>query len=356
MLPLRRNVPTKPRQEIGSSDEKVIFVVIVEVEQIAGVIVPRERPTIALCDVASTTSWVSSKFVDEIEATGFSLTNQTSRRKEGRPPRIHIRWSCDTLGQTHEEGTFFIEPKAQFKISFGCAYRINHLPTKSHQPRHSTRRKGKQVDQESHIRDEAVESFRQGIEAEIILPLERMTPVTEDQQPRIPIVNVEAELHHAWQSYSYTDQALSTSNDEETSSYCPSSLYGDFSARDIASTRGSETDNDNGHIHQSANTSVSGSSYQSSSWADQPALGGWMSQPLYEEPQRWVVPRIMQPERRPLSFQRCRDLTPRGQAKLAAARAASEKEAAEYWQWDEEAQKYKHYDEGCSEPVWYNPP
>lgn len=329
---------------------------IVEIEDIEGIIVPRERPTVALCDVASTTSWVSSKFVDELEATGFSLTSQKSRRKEGRPPRIQIRWSCDTLGQAHEEGTFFIEPKAQFKISFGCAYSINHLPPKSHHPRPSTRRKGKQSEQESHIRDEAVESFRQGIQAGVILPLERMTAVTDDQQPLMQIANVEAELHHTWQSYSSTDQALSNSNDAETSSYCLSSSYGEVSAGDIVSTRGSETDSDNRHIAQSANTSVSGSSYQSSSWADQPALGGWMSQTLYEEPQPWVIPRIIQSERRPHPFQRCRNLTPRGQAKLAAARAISEREAAEYWQWDDEAQKYKHYDEGCSEPVWYNPP
>jgi len=375
MLPLRLNAPTQPRQwsESGvvSSGEKVIFVCIVEVEQVSGVIVPRERPTIALCDIASTASWVSSQFVDELEAssTGINLTNQTSHRKGGGPRRIHIRWSCDTLGQTHEEGTFFIEPKAQFKILFGCSYNISHLPTKRYQPSYRTRRKGKHIEQESHIRNEAVESFRQGIDTGTLLPLERMTPVVSpDRAPLMPIMDVEAELDYTWRSYSYTEQTLSTiSDDADNSSYVSASHGQVFSADDISSVRGSETEDERRYISESANTSVSENSYQNSSWTEglmrqqadaHPAyiLQGWAAQPVYEEPQPWVVPRIMQFERRPVSFKQCRDLTPRHQAKLAAARAASEQESMDYWQWDEEAQNYKHYDEGCSEPVWYNPP
>jgi hypothetical protein len=49
-------------------------------------------------------------------------------------------------------------------------------------------------------------------------------------------------------------------------------------------------------------------------------------------------------------------LNSKQQQDLADMKAASEKAVTDYWQWDEEAKNYKHYDEGSSVPVWYNPP
>ncbi|KAE8454013.1 hypothetical protein EG329_007789 [Mollisiaceae sp. DMI_Dod_QoI] len=196
-----------------------------------------------------------------------------------------------------------------------------------------------------------------------------MAPViSPDRAPLVPITDVEAELDYTWRSYSYTEKALSTfSDDADNSSYVPTSHGDVFSTDDISSAKGFEMEDERWYMSESANTSFSDNSYQNSSWAEglmsqqadvHPAyiLQGWATQSVYEEPQPWVVPQVIQPERRHASFKQCEDLTPRSQAKLAAARAASKQESANYWQWDEEAQNYKHYDEGCLEPVWYNPP
>jgi len=378
MLPLRHDAHTRLQQwsksdiiDSGSAEEKqTIFVCIVEIEQTAGFTVSRERPVIALCDVASSTSWISSRFAEELEKAGstkLSRTNQPSRRTGSKPSRIHIRWSCATLGQNHEEGIFFIEPEAQFNISFGCAYDIERFSSKRYQLSHYTRRKGKRTEQELHVSDRAVEAFQRGIEEGILFPLERMPQLPGGLAPLMTISDLEAELDHTYESYSFTEQALSTvSNDQDNFSYLPSS-YGDtFSSVNLASLKESEIDNERSYAAASTNMSVSGGSRRTHSLSDtfqkEPAgtspaysLEGWATQSLCEEPQPWV-PHMFRSEKSPFSFKRCRELTPKRQAKLAATRAAAEKETSDYWQWDEEAQSYKHYDEGCSEPVWYNPP
>jgi hypothetical protein len=65
---------------------------------------------------------------------------------------------------------------------------------------------------------------------------------------------------------------------------------------------------------------------------------------------------MIQPRRIPFYFKRCITLNSKQQQDLVALKAAGEKAARDYWQWDEEAQNYKHYDEGSSVPIWYNPP
>ncbi|KAF4633843.1 hypothetical protein G7Y89_g4275 [Cudoniella acicularis] len=57
-----------------------------------------------------------------------------------------------------------------------------------------------------------------------------------------------------------------------------------------------------------------------------------------------------------LSIKRSKEPSASDQRVLAEAKAVAEREAVAYWIWDEEVGRYKHYDEGCSEPVWYNPP
>ncbi|KUJ15787.1 uncharacterized protein LY89DRAFT_670331 [Mollisia scopiformis] len=349
----------------------IIYVCIVEIEQVAGLIISRQRPTVALCDVASRTSWVSSQFVDELETisrAGIGLANSTSFRKEGEPPRIHIRWSCGLLGQAHEEGTFFIEPKARFKILFGCAYSTNHLPTKHFRSRRSTRTKGKRIEPQPHIRDQAVESFRAGVETGILVPLERMNLKQDNRPTLMPIADVEVDLDYTWQLYSGTDQALNDGPNQSDSSNFMPSFYGNvFSPKDITSANSSVNTDERDHMLESTDASFSESSYQSTDWIGGPSgaqhhtepgymIGSWANQSVYEEPQYWAVPRMMYSEPRPWSIQRCRDLTPEHRTKLAAAQESAGKEAEKYWQWDEEEKKYKHYDEGCADPVWYNPP
>ena len=330
---------------------------------------PVVLPVIALCDSASSTNWVSAQFVQDMEnlsSTTFKYTRRSERRNGNEAARINIRWSCEKLGQFAEEGTFFIEPKAHFKMLFGCGYNTNHLPTKNpmHFPRKCTRRRRKHVEKDRPLPEKGAESLRRGIENGTLLPLKIMPPVSEHGDTFRSIADLEVELDYVWRSYSFTDQLLtSDSMDDEDSSYVPSSSHQLLSSLEMLN---SEPETNEHNLAKSMNTSVSegpsrkhglshhlkqdlGASQQL--WR----LGKWMHQTSSEEPQPWV-PEIAQPVGARFSFRRCLGLTERQRLLLAETRAATEEASTEYWTWDEEAKNYKHYDEGCSEPVWYNPP
>lgn len=87
-------------------------------------------------------------------------------------------------------------------------------------------------------------------------------------------------------------------------------------------------------------------------------LDGQLAQHVFNEPSPVMADFIdgIQPRGNPFSFKECVEMTPRRKAALADARAKAEKEAKDYWIWDERNKNYKHFDKGCSEPVWYNPP
>jgi hypothetical protein len=351
---------------------KNIFAFIVEVEQAADCLMPRELPVIALCDAGSRTNWVSSKFLEDLErsvSTTLKLSSRSGHRKGSEARRINIRWTCGKLGQYSAEGTFFIEPKAHFKILFGCRYEIkpNLVPADRNSRLSSryTSKRDQKNRKEQPLSAEVADSFRQGIEDGTLIRLKRM-PHLSHHGLSVSLAELEVELQYSYDIHSLTERALSSDSiADDSSSYIPSSAAHALSSIEISSIRGSETDVDDYGYTESANTSL---------WDDPPrghslserlraergspppySLQGWYVQDVCEEPQPFLS-RMIQPRRIPFYFKRCVTLNSKQQQDLAALKAAAEKAASDYWQWDEEAKNYKHYDEGSSVPVWYNPP
>lgn len=348
---------------------KSIFAFIVEVEQAADYLMPRELPVIALCDAGSRSNWVSLKFVEDLErsvSTTLKPSNRSGRRKESEALRINIRWTCGKLGQKSAEGTFFIEPKAHFKILFGCGVEIKPDPRISRFPSRYTGRKGKKVLKDESLCEQIAASFRQGIEDGTLLRLKRMPQLSEKQLSSVSLADLEAELEYIYAIHSLTERALNSDFiEDDSSSYIPSSAGDLLSSIEISSARGSETDVDEPAYTESANTSISDDQHRGNSLTERLrgerhshrpySLEGWFGQDVCEEPLPFLS-RMIQPRRTPFYFNRCSELNLKQQLTLAAAKAAARKAARDYWQWDEVAKNYKHYDEGSLEPVWYNPP
>jgi hypothetical protein len=333
---------------------------------------PKELPVIALCDSGSRTNWVSSKFIEDLErsfSTNLKPSSRSGRRKGSEARRINIRWTCGKLGQHSAEGTFFIEPKAQFKILFGCGYEIkpDFLPTErnSRLPSHYTSRKGKKLLKDQALSKEVAESFRQGIGNGTLIRVKRM-PQLSDNGDSMSLAELEVELEYSYDIHSVTDRALSSDSIEDyDDSYILSPTSHALSSIEISSIRGSETDIDDYSYTESADTSLWDYPHRGNSLSERLraergthppySLQGWYGQDVCEEPQPFLS-RMILPRRAPFYFNRCTKLNLKQQQALAAAKVTAEKAARDYWQWDEEAKNYKHYDEGSSEPVWYNPP
>jgi len=370
----RHNVhrpPTRvsPGQKLESLEVKNIYAGIVEIEQAADLLMTREIPVIALCDSEGQTNWVSQKFVDDLaksDPTAFKLAVRPRRRK-GDLSHINIRWTCRKLGQFSQTGIFYIEPKANFKILFGCGYNINtdlrkrilYLPS----PYNRIREK-KQRHEDVVLSDKVAGQFRRGIEDGTLLQLRRIPQFPDHDSSFMTMAELEAELEYVYGSFSMTDEALnSTSTDEIDPAYPLSTM----NLLEIESSQGSiVTDSEDPSSTASTNTSMSEEPYRSQSLSErlrrercqprQPwGLEGWFDQGICEEPQPWIR-RAVQQRRAPSSFTRCQDVDPSQEQALAAARAEAAKRSAEYWIWDEGAKNYKHYDPGSAEPVWYNPP
>jgi len=335
-------------------------------------LIPRELPVIALCDSGSRTNWVSSKFLGDLERsvpTTLKPSSRPRRRKGSETSRINIRWTCGKLGQYSVEGTFAIAPKAHFKILFGCGSEIKPelLPTEhnSRFPSRYTSRKGKKLHKDQALSKEVADSFRQGIENGTMIRLKRM-PHLSDNGFSVSLAELEVELEYSYEIHSVTDRALSSDSiEDDDSSYILSSTRHALSSIAISSVRSSETDSYDYAYTESANTSVCDYPHRGNSLSERLSaerglhppysLQGWFGQDVCEEPQPFLS-RMIQPRRTPFYFNRCTKLTLNQQQALAAAKATAEETAREYWQWDEEAKNYKHYDEGSSGPVWYNPP
>jgi hypothetical protein len=230
-----------------------------------------------------------------------------------------------------------------------------------------TSKRDKNNRKEQPLSAEVADSFRQGIEDGTLIRLKRM-PQLSDHGLSVSLAELEVELEYSYDIHSLTERALSSDSVEDyDSSYIPSTATHALSSIEISSIRSSETDvDDYGYVNtDSANTSL---------WDDRPrgnslserlqaergshppySLQGWFGQDVCEEPQPFLS-RMIQPRTIPFYFKRCITLNSKQRQDLAAMKAAAEKAARDYWQWDEEAKNYKHYDEGSSVPVWYNPP
>jgi hypothetical protein len=352
-------------QAIKPLEDHKIFALIVEVEKAADSFVG-DLPVIALCDFESRSNWVSQKFVDYISKSNTSNTkpkSRVTRRGADKTSRINIRWTCRVLGQQSEEGTFLIKPKANFKIVFGCGYNIKTYPSRvaSQLPLYS-RFQGKTQERDIVLSEKQATSFERGIEDGILLPLERLPTLYEPGIPYVNIAELEMELSHVFQSYTTTQKAIGSAASDDRDSLC-----GDFGHMsldtkhvEITSFNGScVTDDDDLSSVTPSNALVSKVPY---SWfyhsnslnrddylpRTSPGLEVWSRQPVYQEPQPWIVKMINPENRLPLHQAQA---YPR-----AGLTTETEDQGNNYWIWDENAKNYKHYDEGRAEPVWYNPP
>jgi hypothetical protein len=351
---------------------QTIYAFIVEVVQAANCSIEREVPVIALCDAESPTNWVSSDFLEDLERSGSHISTalkssnfrKPRHRKGSEAPRITIRWTCGKLGQYAVEGTFVVEPKAQFKILFGCGYPFDLAPRQTARianfPQCYTSRKEKTVQSEQSFSERVAEGFRQGIEDGTLLRLRRMPPVSQKRASFVSIETLEVELHYLSTSSSTIDSALSSDSAYDDTSSCFMSLTGDL-PNDPNYVYSTEID-DSRYSYpyaESTNTSISDSPYRHFSRRREEgspsSLDIWYNQEVCEDPLP-LVSRMIQPKRARFPLNRCNNPTPEEQQALDEARAAAEQAAREYWIWDKEANNYKHYDEGNSEPVWYNPP
>ena len=351
---------------------KTIFGFIVEVKQAADYFMPRGLPVIALCDTGSPTNWISSKFVQDLErsvSTNLKLSSRSSARKGSEAPHIQIRWTCEKLGQYSTEGKFFIEPKAHFKILFGCGYesKPNILPTEriSRFPSHYSSRKGKRIARDQDRSEQLADAFRRGVQDGTLLLLKRLPQSPEKRLLSVSLADLEAELDYMCAIDSLTDRALGSDFMDVDSPYFPPSAIDLREPIELASIHGSETDTDSHVYTESANTSCSDDPRGNYSLTSRLrvergtyrpySLENYLHQDICEEPHSFVS-QMIQPRTTPFHFTRYRKLNSKQQQVLAAAKAAAEKTTREYWIWDDAAKNYKHYDEGNSEPVWYNPP
>lgn len=337
--------------------------------------VPRGIPAIALYDLESQDNWVSQNFIEYLAkyfSTDITPPNRSRSRRTREEAHIHIRWTCGKLGQHSEEGIFFIKPKANFKILFGCGYKVTRnlarvgrrasYPRSPHIVSH-TRSKT-----ESTLSPRAADSFKRGIEDGTLLKLRKMPEMIEDENSYMSVADLEAELEYVYSSYSLTEQVLNSAEDESSTYQYPPSRDIFSSTMDLSSSQSSvATDNDDHASTFSTNTSMSEEPHKRHSLTEQLRrerfgsqaplpLSGWFDQSIYEEPQPWIPRMLQQPEHRAPGFKLCTTLDSRRQLALERARKVAEKEAAQYWVWDDKVKNYKHYDEGCAEPVWYNPP
>lgn len=350
---------------------KDISAFIVEVKGVEETGLRRPFPIIALCDFASQENRVSSKFARQLEDTmNVKHTKRLRRRKRGEMARIIIRWSCEKLGQDNQENIFYIEPKAQFKILFGCGIHNSPVLPKwtDYFPGRNIWKTGKEESRKLQLSEQVADSFRQGLEDGTMLRLKKMPPDTDDSIQYVSVATLEVELDYVWRSYSYTEDILNSDSFlSDNSSYKFSSPDDLFESMDIPSAANMEFGTKEHTLSSaSTNTSFSERNLQPLPLSEIPrsetsgrhpwSMGTYLDQPIYEEPQPWIPRGIAQQPKSPYSFHQCHELSPRQQLALETARTESEMGSLEYWSWDEVAKNYKHYDDDCTEPVWYNPP
>ncbi|KAH8685799.1 hypothetical protein BGZ60DRAFT_426268 [Tricladium varicosporioides] len=369
------------------------FIVEIKIEQATKAEEPPHAvPVIALCDPESSVNWASQKLVEYLSIYGEEYRKRPHR---GQTEKSHIRihWSCGRLGLHSQQDRFCIKPDAGFKIMFGCAYSTRPASRQSLsrirlQNRQSS---ASQRQTETRLSDEVIQRFHRGMEDGTLLRLKRNLPYVSDEGSARTIEELEAELEYVFDSFVQTDRVLD-STEEVPPHYTHSSV--DNMPRSpqtitsssqiprasvpIPSSSGDSILDFSEHFSTlSSATSVSDFPYsrkrasyslaetiegdkltQSHNPYSLYSIADWIDQPPNEDP--WVLRTITQehtpePEVQSLGIRRCTELGDEKRQILDRARAIAEKEAGAYWIWDEEVQQYKHYDEGCADPVWYNP-
>jgi hypothetical protein len=263
-----------------------------------------------------------------------------------------------------------IKPNPHFKILFGCGYRMKfdttRAPRSVYVPRLSRSGSQRHSKTEPTFSPRAAESFRRGIEDGTLLRLKRLPAISQEENPYISIAELEVELESVYSSYSLTEKVLNSAEDDVSPYKFPPLVEALRSTMCLSSSHSSvTTDNDEHASTLSTNTSISEDPYKRHPLSEklrierlgtQTQFSLWFGQSICEEPQPWIPRMVQQPERSVFGFTQCKTLDSRRQLALEEAKAVAERESEGYWIWDEAVKNYKHYDEGCAEPVWYNPP
>jgi hypothetical protein len=343
-----------------------IFALVIEIHHIAGLAISKGVPVIALCNFDSPQNWVSQGLVEYLSS---KITKRPTSHPHLEHDLIKVSWSCERLGQYNQEGTFIVEPKAKFTIVFGCAQFKPCSPVVSTSrsfpvitPARVSRPGRSKT--EPVLPNATVQEFREGLENRTLLRLRRVPSVVLDQTLNETVEELEETLDLIYTTDTFVDQALTTSDIQNTNSHITQlkDLIPTIRKRTIHSscnsvaTELSESTND-----QSTNTSISTDGPQYKRVTRQIPLGFNTDTTLNA---RWFCcSQIPESKYENSSASVSGSITPRtdtlqerAQKLLDEVSLVADLEANEYWTWDEEACRFKHFDHGSEVPVWYSPP
>jgi hypothetical protein len=362
-----------------------IFALVIEIHRVAALAIPKSIPVIALCNFDSPQNWVSQGLVDYFAA------------KLGKPDHdphlkhalVKISWSCERLGQFNQEGSFLVEANAKLKIVFGCGQlklcspivsssRTDPLPgpARISHPRRSKK--------DPCLSNEAVKSFHDGVENRALLRLRRVSSIVLDQTLNETVEELEETLEMIYSTGTLDNQALSTSDSQNVNAntnqmaLCNATFptMTIHSSSDSTTTETSEFTNG-----VSTNTSISTAAPHHKR-ATRPSLlvhnrdvaldisdmqrdrlFSWQNQSTSDDPTRWLCSQIPESKYEHSLASVSGSVTPRtdnlderAPKLLDEATLLADHAANEYWTWDEEACRFKHFDHGSDVPVWYSPP
>lgn len=239
---------------------------------------------------------------------------------------------------------------------FGCGHLSRHTTIKN--PRHLSTYSYYGKEKNVPLSERAAGCLHQGIENGTLIPLKVMPPTSGDDETYKSIAELEKDLEYVWRSYSNTEHSLASDSIHDGSSSYLDNLPG-------VNMLYSEPESNLLFTPESRDTSISDgdmlsdglSRHLKQDWdvsQQRSHLGSWIHQSFSDDPP-WISS-MFHPANGRMFFKRCLNLNKDQQKLLTATRRAAEKTAEEYWTWDDDEQNYKHYDEGSSEPVWYNPP
>jgi hypothetical protein len=359
-----------------------IFALVIEIHHAAGLSIPNDIPVIALCDFDSPQNWVSQGLVDYLTS---KITERPHRDHQLEHTLIQICWSCERLGQYKQEGSFLVEPKAKFKIVFGCEQFKPCSPVVSTSrsfsmtaPSRFLRPRRSKTDPVVH--NESTQRFRQGVENGTLLRLRRVPSIVLNQTLDETVEELQETLDLIYTTEILVNQALKSSDNQSTNVNANqlAVLVSTIPSMTIHSSGDSVTTESEFTNELSTNTSLSADAPQHKSVTRPSPLGhtelalnifdtqsdplsNWKNQSTSDDP--WFCSQIPESKSEYSSASVSGSVTPRTDALEERAQRlyddasiVADREASKYWTWDEEAYRYKHFDDGSDVPVWYSPP
>ncbi|EPE28546.1 hypothetical protein GLAREA_09667 [Glarea lozoyensis ATCC 20868] len=365
-----------------------IFALVIEIRHAAGLSLPDGIPVIALCDFENSQNWVSRGLVEYLSS---KITGAPTHHPQLDHGLVKIRWNCERLKQYDQEGSFLVEAKAKFKIVFGCGHmkRGGHIisTSRSFPSSNSTRLfQSRRSKTDPFLSNEVTRAFHEGVKSGTLLRLKQVPSVILNQTLCDSVEELEKSLEFVSTSNNLVEQALTISDGQTLDEHMAelTNLIPTFPPVVAHSSGDSDTTELSEYTLLSTNTSLSTGSPQikqiprlsllgrhpdvslSGPEAQGDPLYDWQNQSTFDDPARWFCSQI--PESKYENSSRSASsakgsATPRtatldetAQLVLEEAGIVADHETSLYWTWDKDAHRYKHFDEGCEEPVWYCPP